>query len=86
MKTPHGQFVDSTCVEKLEKIGFEKRTHLGHPHENISCMYRHTKVGNITLLPLFEESGDNSLYFDYAGGRLKIESLDQLKKLISAFK
>jgi hypothetical protein len=83
MKSPQGQFIDNTTEDKLIKLGFEKRTNLGHPHQDLSCMWRSTKSGNIHLLPLFEGNGDNHLY---AGGRLKIESVDQLKKLVSALK
>lgn len=87
MKSPQGQFIDSSSEEKLKTLGFEKITEIGHPFEKLSCGYR--SVNNLTgihLFPIFEASGDNHLYFDYCGGRMKIESVDQLRKLIVAMK
>jgi len=86
MKSPHGQFIDNTCEDKLKKLGFEKITQLGWPHHKLSCGWRCKKSGSIHLFPIFEASGNNNLYFDYSGGRLEISSVDQLKKLISALK
>lgn len=87
MKTAEGQFIDSSSEAKLEKLGFEKITEIGHPYEKLSCGYRsRNNLTRITLFPFFEASGDNHLYFDYFGGRLKIESVNQLRKLIVALR
>lgn len=86
MKKPQEQLIDSSSEAKLEKLGFEKIINLGHPYEKLSCGYRSRKNGTgIHLFPLFESSGNNLLYFDYAGGRLEIKSVEQLKKIIAAF-
>lgn len=85
MINPKNQYIDKDSIEKLEKLGFERITQIGHPHEKLSCGFRSRKTG-IHLFPLFEESGDPFLYFDYTGGRLKIESVQHLKDLIKPFK
>ena len=81
------QFIDSSSEAKLKKLGFERVTEIGDPYENLSCGYRARYKNNPTgihLFPLFESAGDNTLYFDYTGGRLAIKSVEQLKKLIAA--
>lgn len=78
--------IDSTYKSTLEELGFERITNIGHPYEKLSCGYRSRNNGTgIHLFPIFEGSGDDSLYFDYSGGRLKIVSLEQLQKIIEAF-
>jgi len=87
MKNPKEQYIDKDSVEKLEKLGFERRTNWGEPMDKLSCGYigQKNRTG-IHLFPLFESSGDHSLYFEYFSGNIKIESVDHLKKLISALK
>jgi hypothetical protein len=85
MINPKEQYIDKDSVEKLKKLGFERITNISEPHEKLSCGYRSGKTG-IHLFPKFEASGDTALYFDYASGCLKIESLQHLKDLIKPFK
>lgn len=81
------QSIDSSSKDLLEDLGFERITELGRPYEKLSCGYRSRGNGTgIHLFPLFEGSGDDSLYFDYSGGRLKINSLEQLENIIESFK
>lgn len=74
--------IDSSSEAILKELGFEKITNISSPHEKLSCGYRNR---GIHLFPLFEATGENSLYFDYSCGRVKIESLNQLKSIVEAF-
>ena len=74
--------IDSSSEDILEELGFEKIVNISSPHEKLSCGYRNR---GIHLFPLFEATGNNSLYFDYSCGRVKIESLEQLKSIVEAF-
>jgi len=74
------RIIDGQKNEDLEELGFHRITNLNPNPKNVTYAYRN---GGLILYPVFEASGDHTLYFEWECGRTPMKTKNQIKNLIS---